>query len=88
VVDPAAYHCQGDFVLTPSFLQLLLIQIRTDESGISSSRADNVTLDDVDRNARNSELVYDGVLEFFSRRGLAEVVRHVIQRTLSHRFLG
>jgi signal transduction histidine kinase len=46
-----------------------LIQIETDtHGGISRSRSVNVTADDVERDALDNDLAYDGVLHFFGRR--------------------
>ena len=46
-----------------------MIQIETDtHGGISRSRFENVTADDVERDALDNDLAYDGVLDFFGRR--------------------
>ena len=47
-----------------------LIQIDTDRDGISGSRGPEAyTADDVERDARDTELVYDGVLDCYGRQG-------------------
>ena len=45
-----------------------LIQIDTVENGISGSRSEDVTADDVQRDATEADLVYDGVLDVYGRR--------------------
>ena len=55
---------KSEFFTPPMFLH----QIDTDRDGISGSRGPEAgTAEEVERDARNTELVYDGVLQCYGR---------------------
>ena len=55
---------ETEFFTPPQFLH----QIEKGRDGVSRSQSANLTADDVERDAMAADLIYDGVLNCFSRK--------------------